>query len=104
MNLKNNIFIAIYCIPFPRLGFPSLPCVVQPSAKYNYKEHGFDWRDSSLDKCAGNVQSPIDVDTTTLKDAALRPNKVGAVNLNGFADPTGRLAWTTPLASTLQCR
>uniref|UniRef100_A0A7S3VMD7 Carbonic anhydrase n=1 Tax=Dunaliella tertiolecta TaxID=3047 RepID=A0A7S3VMD7_DUNTE len=53
----------------------------EPNDKYNYVQHGFDWRDNGLDSCAGDVQSPIDIVTSTLQAGSSRSD-VSSVNLN----------------------
>nr|P54212.1 RecName: Full=Carbonic anhydrase; AltName: Full=Carbonate dehydratase [Dunaliella salina] len=52
----------------------------EPNDKYNYVQHGFDWRDNGLDSCAGDVQSPIDIVTSTLQAGSSRSD-VSSVNL-----------------------
>ncbi|KAF5828547.1 carbonic anhydrase [Dunaliella salina] len=54
-----------------------------PTEKYNYVQHGFDWRENEQDNCAGDAQSPIDIVTSSLSDPSARTN-VGGVSLNSL--------------------
>nr|AAP33144.1 duplicated carbonic anhydrase [Dunaliella salina] len=48
-------------------------------ASYNYARKGIDWREAGLDNCAGDRQSPINIDTTDLQ-----PGAVSGISLNGL--------------------
>ncbi|KAF5842846.1 carbonic anhydrase [Dunaliella salina] len=54
-----------------------------PTEKYNYVQHGFDWRENEQGSCAGDAQSPIDIVTSSLSEPSARPN-VGGVSLNAL--------------------
>lgn len=67
----------------------SSPSQEETPHDYNYKLHGFDWKD--LANCDGKAQSPVNLVTSKLMDPKDRTG-VSGIKLNGLLNPSFKLS------------